>query len=75
MVKLGKYLCDRCKTIISLDNGNFVSWETVRSRRKNTNMDFCNLKCRILFCKGKKYYQTKVAKMKANGISEEILYD
>lgn len=72
----GHILCEKCSTII-VTGFNFLThtphWERVLSRRKDQGagrgrvLDFCNEQCRILFLRGRKYYQRKLQHMKDNG--------
>lgn len=61
MNNLGGCICDRCSTIIgppfsvSPENGVFFL-----SKQKKTKMHFCSEKCKLVFLKGKRYWNRKV---------------
>ena len=60
MYKMGEVLCDRCRCVITE-----AEWEIVELTRR---MDFCDIKCRILYFRGRKYYQKKLAYMREQGV-------
>ena len=53
MIKLAECICDRCKKMV------VVSIPFV-SKKKKTKMHFCSKKCRLVFLKGRKYWNNKV---------------
>jgi len=66
-------ICDHCSVIIdTYPYKNPSSHERVNSRNKGRGggrgrrMDFCNERCRIIFFRGRKYYQRKLRHMDDN---------
>jgi len=71
----GHITCDRCNVII-VDSWNFNNppqWEIVELQQaggRRRRMDFCDERCRILYFRGRKYYQKKLQYMKEHGVLE-----
>ena len=61
-------LCDRCSMILAR-NFNFLTqiphWEVIEKIRKGSEphkkrFDFCDEKCRIIYFRGRKYWNNKL---------------
>ena len=67
-------LCDKCSKILHTYNGSppNITWERVMSKRKDKGagrgreLVFCDEKCRIVFLRGRKYYNDKLEHQKNN---------
>lgn len=61
----GHITCDHCVKICNYYGDDFIG---LRSKKKNTEMYFCNERCMLVFFKGKKYYQRKLKAMIDNKV-------
>lgn len=68
MYKLGKILCDRCRTTLAVEfnfNRTEPDWETITTECKGSpghsrRYDFCDIRCRVIHFRGRKYWQRKL---------------
>jgi hypothetical protein len=64
MKRFGGITCDQCLRIIH-KNELSDPGKTMLSKKKRTEMHFCEIRCKLIYFKGRKYYKDKLAKIKS----------